>query len=171
MPEIVREWAGAERPFSLSFGGLMDLEEACGKVGFGEIYLRMARGNYFVRDVYHTIRLALIGGGLSSVEAKRLLDDRFDAVPMNVKVELAVEVVLSVMEGIKPDDTKPTGDPSTPYDVGPLLASFAKLGVAPSALREMSYQDFVHMGRAFGGDAVQPPSEAEFEEMLERMKG
>jgi hypothetical protein len=170
MPEIIKQWAGEDRPFNLSFGGLMDLEEACGKVGFGEIYLRIARGSYFVRDVYHTIRLGLIGGGMTSTEAKRLMDDRFDATPMSVRLDLAVEIIVSVMEGIKPDETKPAGDPSTPHDIGPMMASFAKLGVAPSALREMSYADFVHMCRAFGGETVQPPSEEEFEEMLQRMK-
>lgn len=169
MAEIIREWAGAERPFNLSFGGLMDLEEACGKTGFGEIYLRIGRHCYFARDIYHTIRLGLIGGGMTAVEAKRLMDDRFDAVPMAVRAEIALDVLLAVMEGIKPDDTKPAGDPATPYDVGALMASFAKLGVAPHTLRDMSYQDFVHMCRAFGGDSVQPPSEDEFEEMLARL--
>jgi hypothetical protein len=170
MPEVIKQWAGEDRPFNLPFGKLMDLEEACGKVGFGEIYLRLGRHTYFARDIYHTIRLGLIGGGMSSVEAERLMKDRFDAAPMAERVELALDILLSVMEGIKPDETKPAGDPAEPYDVGPLLASFAKLGVAPSALREMSYQDFIHMCRAFGGEKVQPPTEAEFEEMLERMK-
>jgi hypothetical protein len=170
MPEIIKQWAGEDRPFNMPFGKLMDLEEACGKVGFGEIYLRLAKQCYFARDVYHTIRLGLIGGGMSSVEADRLMKDRFDTVPMVERVELALEILISVMVGIEPDETKPAGDPATPYNLGELLASFAKLGVAPSALREMSYQDFIHMCRAFGGEKVQPPTEAEFEEMLERMK-
>lgn len=168
MAEIVREWAGEDRPFNLAFGGLMDLEEACGKVGFGEIYLRIGRHTYFARDIFHTIRLGLIGGGMLSVEAKRLMDDRFDATPMAARVELALDILLAVMEGIKLDETRTAGDPATPYDLGPLMASFAKLGVSPNALREMSYQDFVHMCRAFGGETVQPPTEDEFEDMITR---
>lgn len=169
MAELFVEWGGAERRLALTYGGLLDLEEACGKVGIGEIYLRLGQHRYRAGDVYHTIRLGLIGGGLTSQEAKRLLDERFDVMPLIQSVEVALDLLISVMAGIEPDETKAPGDPAEPYDVGAILASFAKLGIPAESVRAMSYRDFVLMCRAFGGDTVQPPSEAEFEDMIARM--
>lgn len=168
MAELMIEWAGAERRFALSYGGILDLEEACGKVGIGEIYLRLAQHRYFAKDVYHTIRLALMGGGMVSTEAKRLVDDRFGTTPLAQMVNVALEILLSVMEGIQPDETQKPGDPSKPYDAGAIFAAFAKMGVSPQSIREMAYADFVNMCRAFGGDRVQPPTEDEFEDMLRK---
>lgn len=169
MAEIFVEWGGAERRLALTYGGLLDIEEACGKVGIGEIYLRLAQHQYHAAYVYHVIRLGLIGGGMPSRQAKQLLDERFDVTPLVHHVEIAVELLVAVMGGIEPDDTQPAGDPSKPYDTGAILASFAKLGIPPESVRGMSYKDFVHMCRAFGGDDVQPPSEDEFEDMIARM--
>ncbi|WP_370281564.1 gene transfer agent family protein [Pseudooceanicola sp.] len=169
MAEIFVEWGGAERRLSLTYGGLLDIEEACGKVGIGEIYLRLGQHQYRAAYVYHVIRLGLIGGGMTSQEAKRLLDERFDVTPLVRHVEIALDLLIAVMAGIEPDDTKASGDPSRPYDTGAILASFAKLGISPESVRGMSYRDFVHMCRAFGGDTVQPPSEEEFEDMISRM--
>ena len=169
MTEIVVEWGGAERRLALGFGGMLDLEEACGKIGIGEIYLRLAQHRYFAKDAYHAIRLGLIGGGMRPDEAKRLLDDRFDHTPLSLSVEIALELLMAVLGGIEKDETRAPGDPAEPYDVGGILASFAKLGVPPESVRAMSYADFVAMCRAFSGDTVQPPSEDEFHEMIRRM--
>ena len=42
--EIIREFAGRERIFALSFGGVMDLEQARNGEGIGAIYRRFIGG-------------------------------------------------------------------------------------------------------------------------------
>lgn len=165
---ILREWAGTPRPFALKFGQQMDLEEACGKVGFGAIYLRIGAHQYFSNDVYHIIRLGLIGGGMSAVEAERLTKDRFDLVPMSGRVELALDILLSVMEGISPTDDVDTGDPAKPMDTGAIFASLINVGMSPDQVRSMRYADFVNMTRSMSGKGPAAPSEDEFAEMLQR---
>ena len=170
MADVFMEWGGAERRFALSFGGLLDLEEACGKIGIGEIYLRLGQHRYFARDVYHTIRLGLIGGGMPPSEADRLMKDRFDATPLVKGVEMALEILIAVMAGVEPDRTKAAGDPSQPHDVGEVLASFIKAGLSPDQVRAMRYDDLVRMSRALGGNTVQPPTEQEFADMVARLE-
>lgn len=165
------EWAGAERPFNLRFGDVLDLEEACGKVGIGAIYLRLGRSEYYAKDVYETILRGLIGGGMAPSEARRLMVDRFDHVPLVQSVELALDILISMMAGIGPDETRGKGDPAEPHDVGTILSSFIKIGIAPEHIRAMTYADFVNMARAMGGKDVQPPSEDEFLDMLARVEG
>lgn len=72
--EIVLEWGGGEHLFSLKGAQIEELEQICGKVGFGAIYQRVSLGVWFWGDLYHTVRLGLIGGGMGAVEAKRLTD-------------------------------------------------------------------------------------------------
>lgn len=165
------EWAGAERPFRLRFGDVLDLEEACGKIGVGAIYLRMGRHQYFAKDVFETIRLGLVGGGMAPTEARRLMQDRFDHVPMADSLNLAMAILVHLMAGIDPDDTRPAGDPEEPHDTGGILASFVKVGISPESIRAMSYADFVSMARAMGGKDVQPPSEDEFLDMVAKLEG
>ena len=166
--EHFAHWAGEERRFALRFGHLLDLEEACGKVGIGEIYLRLGQHRYFARDVYNIIRMGLIGGGTPPSEAKRLVDERFDFVPMVERVELAISILVAVMAGIPADETKAPGDPKKPHDAGAIFASFAKANIPPEDVRAIGYRDFVLMMRAMGGSSVQPPSEEEFADMVAR---
>lgn len=169
MAETVTDWAGALRRFYLPLGKIIDIEEACGKVGIGAIYLRIARHEYFANDVRSVIKYGLIGGGLSPLEAEALLRDRFDVTPLVESAELALSILVDRMSGIEKDETKSGGDPAKPYDVGAIFASFAKAGIPPESLRQMDYAAFVAMCRALGGDSVQPPSEQEFKDMLARM--
>lgn len=72
--EIVLEWADGEYLFALRGAQIEELEQVCGKVGFGVIFQRVMLGAWFWGDIYHTVRLGLIGGGMGAVEAKRLTD-------------------------------------------------------------------------------------------------
>ena len=73
MAEVIAEWAGKERLFRLTFGSILDLEEICGKDAIGAIFLRVSTGAFKASDVYHILRLALVGGGMAAVEVKQLL--------------------------------------------------------------------------------------------------
>lgn len=72
--EIALEWGDGEYLFALKGAQIEELQEKCGKVGLGAIYQRVALGVWFWGDLYHTVRLGLIGGGMGAVEAKRLVD-------------------------------------------------------------------------------------------------
>lgn len=72
--EVVLEWADGEYLFALKGNEIEELENVCGKIGFGAIYQRVSLGVWFWADLYHTVRLGLIGGGMGAVEAKRLTD-------------------------------------------------------------------------------------------------
>lgn len=72
--EIILEWGGGEHLFRLAGRQIEELEQVCGKVGFGAIYQRLMLGTWFWADLYHIVRLGLIGGGMGAVEAKRLTE-------------------------------------------------------------------------------------------------
>ena len=170
MNEVIEEWAGRERTFRLQVGQVLDIEEACGGVGIGEIFLRMGQGRYTLHDVMFTLRFGLIGGGMESAEAKRLIAQRFDTVPLITSWEVAHELLITLMSGVPPKtDDAATGDPSEPHNAGEIFAAFVQLGIAPQDVRGMRYADFVRLCRALpGGDKAKVPSEAEFDAMVER---
>ena len=70
------------------------------------------------------------------------------------------------MAGIDPDDSAPSGDPSETFDAGKALAAFAQIGISPQQVRDMRYDDFVNMSRAFGGKKSNAPTEDEYLDMI-----
>jgi hypothetical protein len=166
--DVQREFAGAERMFRLRLGEIMDIEEACGKLGLGAIYLRLCRHEWSIREVRHILRIALAGGGLPAAEATRLVDERLDAGQLVKLHGLALDLLISVMESVEPEEAAPKGDPGRTMDVGEIFAGFARMGIPPEEVRAIRYADFVLMARAMGGPDVKPPSEDEFKAMLAR---
>lgn len=175
MTPLVREWAGVERTFHLDFGRICDLEEACGDVGIGAIYLRLGAHQYHAKYVFHTIRLALIGGGLKPIEAKLLMQERFDNRPMVENVETALDILISVMDGLSPDERLEAekGDPEEPIPFGAVAANFTKIGIDPETLRRIGYADFIAILQALRDSdterPIAPPTEEEYEDMIARL--
>ncbi|MCH2096731.1 MAG: gene transfer agent family protein [Rhodobacteraceae bacterium] len=163
--EIVRFFAGENRLFRCVTGTIWDIEEASGKTGIGALYLRLASHQYFAKDVMTIVRLALVEGGMDPVEAERLVQERA-AMGLLKMQELALDILMAIMEGIEEDDTPAEGDPERPYDVGAILHSFVQAGIAPESVRSMSYADFVGIMRATGRKDVDAPSEEDFEAMV-----
>lgn len=165
-----RDYAGAERDFRLGFGDLLDLEEACGKVPVGTIYKRLHAWDFRAQEVYHVVRLGLVGGGLAAAEAKRIVDERFNTLPLETHVRLAVEILLDMMEGApapREDARKP--EPKT-FDRGLLYRQFAQLGLGPRDVDAMTVAQALHLFEAAArSDADLAPSEEEFEAMLARL--
>lgn len=95
--EVTLEWADGEYLFALKGAQIEELEEKCGNVGIGLIYQRVKLGSYRYVDLYHTIRLGLIGGGMGAVEAKRLVD-RY--APGTVPIESGPNSPFSVASAI-----------------------------------------------------------------------
>jgi len=120
--EVVLEWADGEYLFALKGAQIEELEQICGKVGFGAIFQRVMLGTWFWGDIYHTVRLGLIGGGMGAVEAKRLTDtyigrDR-PSVPLaagpNNPESVARAVLGAVMHGFEDIPSGEAGAGETP---------------------------------------------------------
>lgn len=171
MRDLITDFAGAQRCFRLRVGEIADIEQACGKIGIGAIYLRVSAHQYFQQDVSNVIKYALIGGGMPSVEAKHLVDGRMDITPLTQMQALAVDILVATFAGIERDDTKPAGDPQVPLDMGKLFQSFVQVGVSPNDVRATDYGDFCNMVRVASGGDVQPPSEEEFADMIRDWEG
>ena len=107
--QVTLEWGDGEYLFALRGKEIEELEQVCGKIGFGAIFQRVSLGVWFWGDLYHTIRLGLIGGGMGPIEAKRLTDmyigkDR-PSVPMvsgpNSPETVAQAILKAVMHGLE----------------------------------------------------------------------
>jgi len=170
--KLITEFAGHDRAFDLTTGAVMDLEQACGQVGIGAIYLRVARHEYFRNDIFQIIYRGLIGGGMDEIEAKRIVAERMDAEPLAKMVELALTILLAMMEGVQVADAAKSGDADgAPMDVGKILHSFVQAGIAPEQVRRMSYADFLNILRAAGRKpADEAPSEEEYKAILARFE-
>lgn len=169
---IIRDYAGEPRAFRLTLGNVVDLEEACGKVGIGAIYLRVAQQSYRVRDVFEVVRFGLVGGGLDPAAARALVTERFDILPLAEHVNLALDILISLMAGAEDSEPRKTdGDPADPMPWGDIMLQFVKLGMPVSAVRDMDFTDFLALNRAAGRtDADAAPTEEEFQAMLKRFE-
>lgn len=170
MAEVIAEWAGKERLFRLTLGGVFDLEEACGKEAIGAIFLRVSTGQYRVDDLWHTIRLALIGGGENKVEAKRLMENHFHRTPYMENAALAGDILIALMSGAEEVDSKDEADSAPePLKFSEVSQICRVFNLSPIELREIPYADFLNMVTGFNAAADQraePPTEEEFEEIL-----
>jgi hypothetical protein len=107
MATLVLEWADGEYPFALPMGQIEELQRVCGDIGFGAIYQRVMLGAWKIEDLYHTIRLGLIGAGMGQVDAARLVKAYFNAPAMGFAADpkdscenVAKAVLSSVMIGV-----------------------------------------------------------------------
>lgn len=179
MQPLVRQWAGRDREFRLVFGDVLALEDACGGVAIGGIYRRLAHREFTAKDVFETIRLALIGGGETASDAKILMDRHFDPTPLAVNALLALEIIDAMMNGLEPiegDDGDTQAGGGDASDAAPIKFSEASqicrvFSMSPNDLLKLGYADFVNMVRGFNASqpkALEPISEAEFDDILRR---
>lgn len=167
MRDVVADFAGEERVFDLRLGEILDIEAECG-LGIGAIYIRLAKQEWRMKEVRSILAHGLRGGGSTLHEAKKLIDERIDAGRWLDLYELALDVLIKHMAGIEAGESEPEGDPERRIDAGEVLAAFARMGIDPARVREIAYDDFVHLARAMGGDDVKPPSREEFRDMVRR---
>jgi hypothetical protein len=172
--EIVREWAGRERLFRLTFGSVLDLEQAIGE-GVGHVFMRLSGGRFHAADIYHVLRLGLIGGGMGILDAKRLLDNHFDNRPGGYmeNASVAGEIIAALMVGI--EDVAPTerSDVPSPHKFSQVSQICAVFNMSPADLRAMRYADFVNMVKGYNAASEgkrQAPhlTEDEFQAILDK---
>lgn len=168
MADVIAEWAGKERLFRLTFGGVLELEEACGKDAIGAIFLRVSSGKFRAEDIWHTIRIALMGGGENKVAAKQLMEAHFERQPWHDNAALAGDILIALMAGVEDDDISGDGAEPEPMRFSEVSQICREFNMSPLDLREMTYADFINMVRGFnaGGKKAEPPTEEEFDEIL-----
>jgi len=79
--EIVLGFGDNPKPgyaFKLGLKQIRELQKELGDEGVGVIAQRAMAGRFNIDDVYHTIRLGLIGGGMAPTEATRIVDTHVD---------------------------------------------------------------------------------------------
>lgn len=168
---VVREFAGKEREFRLLTGGVLDLEEAVGD-RIGAIFIRLSGGGFGFKDVFHTIRLALIDGGADHVEVARIMANNFPARPLMERASLAGEILCALMVGVEAsEDEGASHDEPQRYRFSEVVQICQVFHMSPQDLRRLRYSDFVNLVRGFNaksGDQIEHLSEEEFMDILER---
>lgn len=71
--EVSFDWADGNHTFALKWGQLIELQEKC-DAGPYVVLQRLGDNEWRMEDVSETIRLGLIGGGMTPVAAKALVD-------------------------------------------------------------------------------------------------
>lgn len=96
--EIILHWGRGDTPFALNIGQVRELE-ALRNIGVGALYQRLMDGTWFVDDAYHVIRLALIGGGMTPVEALNLTQTYVLDRPFAENQPIALTILLACLFG------------------------------------------------------------------------
>lgn len=100
---ITVPFADKDYPFRLAWGELMQLQEAT-DAGPYVVLQRLASGTWKVEDISHTIRLALIGGGLTPGDALRLTRQYVEGRPPMENIMLAQGILSASLLGAPEDD-------------------------------------------------------------------
>lgn len=80
--EIEIEFGDGKYVFALRLKEIEELQRLCG-AGLGEIANRvMLTQSWYVKDIYETIRLGLIGGGMPAVRAREIIEVYVDGRPI-----------------------------------------------------------------------------------------
>lgn len=114
--QIDLEFAGEMRSFCLKIGQLRELQEKTG-VGPLALFNRLISGDWEVDDIPQILRLGLIGGGMSSSEALKLIETHINVSPLTEYMAQACAVIgAALFCAQKSDDDsnkkKQTPDPN-----------------------------------------------------------
>lgn len=126
-------WGNGEDQFCIAkIGELLALEDKC-NAGIMTIMRRIQTEQWFVNDIRETIRLALIGGGMTPEKAMIAVKLHVDTKPLMESVLLAHAILAAAIVGV-PDEQvgkKPAAEAETEVKSSsePMAAS-----AAPSSL-------------------------------------
>lgn len=105
--EVSLAWADGEHRFRLAIGQLRELQEKC-DAGPAWILYRLQSRQWRVDDIRETLRLGLIGGGMSPMDALGLVARYVDERPLQENVAPAMAVLMAALVGV-PEE--PVGKP------------------------------------------------------------
>lgn len=118
--EVEIDWADGTYLFRLTVPCAIELEQKC-DAPFTVIHSRLAANAYKVADVRETVRLGLIGGGLSPPKALDLVKKYIDERPITESWLVARAILGGLLFGFEAEplgnpEAAPTADPpaSTP---------------------------------------------------------
>jgi len=123
---IELDFADGRHTFCVAkFAQIFELQDKCadkdGPSGPLKILKRLVEGSWTVQDVRETIRLGLIGAGMSAPDALKLTRQYVDERPWAESVPVARSILLAAAVGV-PDDP-----------VGKLMAEEAETGQATAS--------------------------------------
>jgi len=101
-------WGDGEHTFKLAIGQVRELEEKR-DAGIRLILQRVTNKSWYVDDLRETLRLGLIGGGMSPVAALKLVQRYFDERPLLESEKPAFSVLYEAMAGF---EDEPLGKPA-----------------------------------------------------------
>jgi hypothetical protein len=101
------EWAGEERTFRLTARALEDWQEAC-DAGPAWVWGLLQNELWKLVHVRETLRLGLIGGGMSPAEAGRLIKLHIEPYGDNIKPAMCV--LEAVIQGVPDEVPKSLGE-------------------------------------------------------------
>lgn len=127
---ITAPFGDGDQTFRLALAQLLELQEKA-DAGPMELLARLRGISWRVQDVRETVRLGLIGGGMSPPDALRLVQRYVDGRPLLESVPIAALVLMAALQGPeeiapgKAEATEETGaSPPPPYtDPAPSLGS------------------------------------------------
>lgn len=96
--ELEIDWADGTYSFRLVMSGIVELEEKCA-APIADIVTRVNAGRYSFNDVRETIRLGLIGAGMSKLDALKMVRRHVDERPLADNSLIARAILLGVMFG------------------------------------------------------------------------
>lgn len=99
---ITLDWVDGPHTFRLGWGDLVKLQEAC-DAGPYVIYQRLMLGTWRVLDISSTIRLGLVGGGMTPEAALKLVQDYVETRPPLESIALAQGILGTALQGA-PDE-------------------------------------------------------------------
>lgn len=113
-------WGDGEHEFNIAkIGQIFELEEKC-DAGISEIFTRLRESRWKLNDVRETIRLGLIGGGKTPVDALKLTKRYVDERPLLESVQVALAIHMAAMIGVPGDEVgKPQAEGTATETVTP----------------------------------------------------
>ena len=112
---LVMQWPGGEHPFALPLASLEVVQQ---RTDFGPEYLlhRINAAQWHTRDLFEVLRNGLIGGGMSEVDALKLVTRAFETHPL-IAFKVPAQTILAAALYGPADD--PVGEPSPAGDPTP----------------------------------------------------
>jgi hypothetical protein len=97
-------WGDGEHTFNIAvIAQMLELEEKC-DAGVYEIFQRLTTGRARLNDIRETIRLGLIGGGKTPIQALSLVKRYVDNRPLAESVPVATALLLTAIVGVPGDE-------------------------------------------------------------------
>ena len=97
-------WGDGDHVFNVAIiEQMFELEEKC-DAGVYEIFQRITTGKARLNDIRETIRIGLIGGGKTPVQAILLIKRYVDGRPLAESLPIATTILLAAIVGVEGDD-------------------------------------------------------------------